>query len=120
MAYYNHTNKRKTKMENNSAQSVPNSPQELFNLQGKSKTEIETDDCESFADCLDELIIEFEPSAYQMVKAIERALEGLCNYHFNTIIEGRDEMTPQVLRIWKEDYKNLTKALNRIKLVHPD
>jgi hypothetical protein len=107
-------------MENNSSQSVPNSPQELFDLQGKSKGETETDDCESFADCLDDLITEFEPSAYQMVKAIERNLNSLCEYHFNTIIEEGKEMTPQVLRIWKEDYKHLTKALNRIRLVHPD
>jgi hypothetical protein len=109
-----------TEMENNSAHPVPNSPQELFAMQGKSKAEPEVDDCELFADCLDDLIEEFEPSPYQMVKAIERALEGLCNYHFNTIIEGGDEMTPQVLRIWKEDYKNLTKALNKVKIVHPD
>ncbi len=104
-------------MENNTSP-TPNSPQELFAMQKQSCCE--SQDVHAFADLLSDVIMpEEDPSPYQTVKAIEMMLSRLANYHFNVLQEDED-LTPWQRKIWKDDYKNLEKALKFVRLVNLD
>lgn len=76
---------------------------------------------EAFAVFLEEEILpEFDPSPYQTVRAIVLLLEKLEMYHFNMIHDDEVEMTPWMRKLWKDDYKRLSKALDQVKLVNPE
>jgi hypothetical protein len=105
-------------MENtNNNSETPNSPQELFAMQ--KKCSCDTEDPLAFANFLDQVVLpEEDPSPFQTVKAMEMMLSRLVSYHFDVL--ENDELTPWQRKIWKDDYKVLSKALKCLRLINPD
>ena len=100
-------------MENNT---VPNTAAELLAMQ--VQPEIDTEGPDAFADYITEVVaVNFEPTMFQAVKAAEKLLKGVENYHFNMVTEGADEMHPEMLKMWKRDLKRLRKAGELLKLI---
>lgn len=94
---------------------IPNTPNELFALNAKQQQK-ETDP-QAFADFVGELASDFEPTMFQAMKAAEKLLRGVKQWHLDTIIDAGDEMHPEQLKMWKRDFKRLRKAVELITLI---
>jgi predicted phosphohydrolase len=99
-------------MENN----TPNTPAELLAMQ--KAPEFDTEAPTAFADYISEVAArDFEPSMGQALRAAERLLVGVRQWHFDVIIEQGEEMHPEQLKLWKRDYKRLRKAVELIATI---
>ena len=97
---------------------TPNTPDELINMQKGAETL--TEDPLAFWSLVEEIMDEELPSPYQTVKAVEKLLDRLHQYHFDTIESFDKDSNAWCKRLWKEDFKALGKALKNVRLVHPD
>ena len=103
---------------------VPNTPQELIDMQGpiplEEVDEIDNGHPDAFAEfLLGEILHEYDPSPFQVVRACIAFLRRLEVQHFHMLNE-KDFESAFVEEIWKQDYKSILKALKHLNQIHPD
>ena len=102
----------------NSLPSVPSSPAELMRLHEEAAAQ---NGPMAFAEAVQELQEELEPTPVQGLNAAIALVGQLKHYHFTTL-EAADELelTGYQRELWEQDYKSLTKALNLLRQVSQD
>ena len=102
----------------NTNPSIPSSPAELLKLNENFKLAAGPN---AFAEAIQELQEEMEPSPNQGLTAAISLVGQLAIYHFDTL-DNADEMelTAYQREIWATDYKALKKALKLLRSVTQD
>jgi len=95
---------------------TPNTPAELLAMQ--KAPEFDTEAPTAFADYISEVAArDFEPTMFQALKAAERLLRPVKQWHLDTIIESGDEMHPEQLKMWQRDLKKLRKICDLLATI---
>ena len=102
----------------NTNPSIPSSPAELFKLHEDFNQAAGPN---AFAEAIQELQDEMEPSTDQGINAAILLVNQLAIYHFNTL-DNADDMGLSAYQkeIWATDYKALKKALKLLRSVTQD
>jgi hypothetical protein len=106
----------------NDKNSAPDTVQDLLDLQVETGGVEETVDPCDFIEAMNEVIETIEPSPNQVLLAARMLVHRLEAYHCSMVnnTEEMSEFSAFQRTIWKDDYKNLRKAIKHLRLVHED
>ena len=109
-------------MENTTPETpeVPNTVQDLLNLQKGRSERDHSYDPDEFLDAVNFLMEDTLPSPEQTLRAAKMLVQRLAFFHFETVEDDGGEMSKFQRKLWKRDFKHLEKALEHLTLVRED
>ena len=103
---------------------TPDSPFELFAMndyKGEGPEDTDRRDPWHFANVLtSEILPELEPEPYQVVKACEAMLLALETLHVETLDANKDKFDAMQKKLWGDDLRRLTTAVEALRAMNPD